>query len=531
MNLYTPAPFYYRLFPEGSNRWIVLFFLGYFIFGLTVVDDYGLGWDEQFDRIDNGATVYNFVVHGEKQAYLDCAEKYHGPAIQLPLFALERLFQLNDSRNVHVFRHTCTFILFFVSSIAFYHLIRRLYPPTWIAFIAVVFYVFSPRIFADSFYNSKDLGFLSVFTLALYAGWNWLDKRTTKTLILFGFSCGFLISVRITGLVLPLITTAFYVLYDLRTRDSVVIVRSCFHAALLLVVTTAITIVCWPILWLGPVEQFVAAWKEMSHFGWHSNTLFLGKMVYSDELPWYYLPVWMGITIPVLVLFLFCVALPLLCIRSLRAVRKLPLLEWSNLYLAAIFLAPVLAILLLHSVLYDGWRHVFFLHAPLTALAVYPLYLLAHWLPTLQRYIAPAVIVLMLPVFARMSVLHPLENLYFNRLFLKDLNDVVFRYEMDYWGLSNRQLLSELLKRDPRGIIHIKPEHFPSWFNREILTREDRARLTFVSSENDADYFIGFYRWKTTPYTGREEVFSVWVDSVRIATCFKAVHTANPPVR
>ncbi len=522
MNGFSGSFLLHRIVPEGSSRWAILFFLGYLLFGLTLVDDYGLGWDEQFDRIDNGSTVYNFVVHGEKQAYIDCAEKYHGPAIQLPLYALERLFQLSDSRAIHLFRHTCTFLLFFVSAIAFYLLIRRLYAPSWIAFIAVVFYIFSPRIFADSFYNSKDLGFLSVFTIGLFAGLNWLTRRTTVALLVFGFLCGYLIAVRITGLVLPIIAAGLYVLQEVRSRDSILIIRSCFHAALLVVVTLAVMILCWPILWLGPFEQFCAAWKEMSHFGWHSNTLFMGQMVYSDELPWYYLPVWMGVTLPSVVLLLICVSLPIVVMRSIRSIRKPTMLEQCNLYLAAVLLIPIITIILLHSVLYDGWRHVFFLHGPIVALSVYPLYLLSEWKPAIQRFIAPAMLVLLFPVFARMVTLHPLENLYFNRLFLKDMEDVVFRYEMDYWGLSNRLLLEQLLEKDPRGSIHIKPENFPSWFNREILTPEQRSRLTFVASEKDADYFIGFYRWRTEPYMDREEVLSVKVDGVPVASCFKS---------
>ena len=52
------------------------------ILGISIVRDYGMSWDEKYQRESNGRLVYNYVFHDEKDPYLSSAEIYHGPAIE-----------------------------------------------------------------------------------------------------------------------------------------------------------------------------------------------------------------------------------------------------------------------------------------------------------------------------------------------------------------------------------------------------------------------------------------------------------------
>jgi len=44
---------------------------------------------------------------------------------------------------------------------------------------------------------------------------------------------------------------------------------------------------------------------------------------------------------------------------------------------------------------------------------------------------------------------HSLQNIYFNRLAGSNLTEIRRRFEMDYWGLSQRKALERLLEIDP----------------------------------------------------------------------------------
>ena len=45
------------------------------------------------------------------------------------------------------------------------------------AFIGTTFLLLSPRIFADSFYNNKDIIFLSFFIINIYTAINFFEKQ------------------------------------------------------------------------------------------------------------------------------------------------------------------------------------------------------------------------------------------------------------------------------------------------------------------------------------------------------------------
>ena len=89
------------------------------------------------------------------------------------------------------------------------------------------------------------------------------------------------------------------------------------------------------------------------------------------QLPWHYIPTWMGIsTLPVTLL---CGVLGVIMV-SVRSIRK-PRAALGNtdlrfgLLLVACLTLPALAIIVLGSYMYNDWRHVYFLHAPLCCLA------------------------------------------------------------------------------------------------------------------------------------------------------------------
>ena len=95
---------------EKNKRLLVfLFFSVYLVVGLSCYKDYGLSWDENYQWQGNGYTNYNYIVHNNQEALLKSADKYHGPAFELTLVFVEKVFCIKDSRDVFFMRHLMTF--------------------------------------------------------------------------------------------------------------------------------------------------------------------------------------------------------------------------------------------------------------------------------------------------------------------------------------------------------------------------------------------------------------------------------------
>src|SRR5207249_7353013 len=70
----------------------------------------------------------------------------------------------------------------------------------------------SPRIFAESFINSKDIPFMAATIVAIYTLVQLLDRRTLRAALIHALATGILIDIRILGIFMPAMTLAFLLL-------------------------------------------------------------------------------------------------------------------------------------------------------------------------------------------------------------------------------------------------------------------------------------------------------------------------------
>ena len=110
-----------------TNLFIGSIFLFFFLTGLIIYDDYGIGWDEYYQRI-NGFVALNFVreifsleeIYSHlKHSTINFAEtaKIYGVIFDLPAAYFETLFEIKDSKDFFLFRHLANFIvLIFIPS-------------------------------------------------------------------------------------------------------------------------------------------------------------------------------------------------------------------------------------------------------------------------------------------------------------------------------------------------------------------------------------------------------------------------------
>lgn len=177
---------------------------------MLVFQDYGIGWDDELARVLTGRVNLNYITNLDKTTLLFVAKKYHGPFFEILLACMERGFKMTDTANIYRMRHLVLFLVFFMAIIAFYKTAIKILGKEY-ALMACLFLVLSPRLFAESFYNSKDLVFMSFFMFNLYSFIQFFEKQNWLWAILHGILTAFLIAIRILGLLIPILTCGYWI--------------------------------------------------------------------------------------------------------------------------------------------------------------------------------------------------------------------------------------------------------------------------------------------------------------------------------
>ncbi|MBK7762415.1 MAG: glycosyltransferase family 39 protein [Bacteroidetes bacterium] len=491
------------------------FFVLYFVIGLLCASSYGLGWDDEWSRTDTGYINYNYIVHHQKEALLNGNEKYHGPFFEVILVCAEKILNLEDMHTIYQMRHIVLFLLFFVSVLAFYRVARKLFSANY-AVLACLFLVLSPRFFAEAFFNSKDIVLLSFFNLSLYSCFLFFEKRNAKWAVLHGLFTGMLIAVRIVGIVIPMITIGYYVLLLIMKRKEHWRIQPLFGYIL---VSSLSTILCWPILWEGPLHHFIQAFAEMKKYHWDATVLYFGKQIDAAHLPWHYLLTWIFITTPVLFIILFFAGF-------IRYAKNSVTKGFSNFFLNyqwntiwVLLLMPILSVIVLHSVVYDGWRHVYFIYPLFILIAVYGIFLFAQQF----RYIVHGIILLQLFSLFYWSVKnHPFQQVYFNPVSQMMITDIGTQFECDYWGLSYKQGIEWLIENHTHEEkLKIAFQNLPGELNVRALPIAQRNKIDICSMhDSTANYYITNYRWSPPP-ADVQLLHQIKVDGMAILGIYK----------
>jgi len=236
-----------------------------------------------------------------------------------------------------------------------------------------------------------------------------------------------------------------------------------------------------------------------------------GKMLESTKLPWTYFPTWFLISNPELWLIAgFCGLVLVLMAFVKNPVQYLHNTRERNFLLQVLcFVVPIFSVLALHSVIYDDWRHLYFIYPSFIVLGLYAIdRLLALPLFTDKKYRMAVQGVCLLQVAATawfMIENHPFQQVYFNHLVSHDEEYLRKNYEMDYWGVSNLQALKYILDNDAGRNIKVStiyPEIMQN--NIDAMEEEDRARLTIVHPDS-CQYFVTNFRFHPDDFPFSED--------------------------
>ena len=503
-----------------SKKFTLLFFTIYFTLGVLVFSDYGISFDETANR-DMGflalndlrslfnLDIYSGFEHSDK-SYVNSTKQY-GVIFDLPLAFLEKLFSINLSRNYFLLRHFAVFIVFFSSSIFFYLLIKKRFNKN-LAFIGVLFLILSPRIFAESFYNMKDIIFLSFFNISLYFGFEFLDKITYKKSLIAAFACSLAINSRIIGVIVPFVITIFIFLILIENKDN--FKKNYLKLVVFLLSLSCFTIVLWPYLWNDPFVNFISAFETMASYPMRLSVFYFGNYISSLTLPWHYSIVWILVTTPVLYIFLFTFGSAAILLNISKGFLELS--ESNNRYdpwvgnaermdaiMFMIIYFTIFLVIILNATLYGGWRHLYFIYPCFIYISIKGINFISKYLHF--KYLLILLFFSMFQTSFWMIKNHPYQFVYFNYFAGKDIAN---KFELDYWGTSNMNVLSYILNNESKDVFNIYVFSVsPYIYNTYMLSENNKKRINFVDTIEKADYLItNHYYQKGNPTIIKKEL-------------------------
>jgi len=500
----------------------VLLFTPIVIVGIFNAPDYGMAWDEMA-QLEIGTVSYNYLFQGDQKlnTYYDAD---YGVGFELPLIILEKVLGLEESRQIFEMRHLVSHLFFILCLFCGFWLTYKLFGSVWIAIVGVLFFVLHPVIYAHSFFNTKDIPFMGAFLICfLIIQYAFQSYRYTHFALL-GAALGYLVNLRLMGLLLLMMVVVFVIADYVRHRKHFEYKWKILRSGLIMLLAFgAMLYFSWPYLHESPYDKFVGAFKNMSRFRLNVEVLYFGEMVSSTQLPWHYIPVWMSITTPLFYLALAITGMVLALIEIFKRPAEIfnnDIRRHLEIYTAC-FILPIVAVIMINSVLYDSWRHLFFVYPPLVMLALYGLSKIE---THRARYLViPVLIVTFAASLAFMISNHPHQHVYFNALLsTKEENNVRHQFEMDYWGVSYLFAIEEVLRVDKSEQIPMKFSTRAGKFTvANMLSEKDQRRI--IITEDHPKYFITGYRFHPEDYSFPEaqEIYSIKVRNNTILSVFK----------
>jgi hypothetical protein len=464
--------------------------------------DFGATWDER-TRHAYGERVWEFLIGvRSRSSFREDGGHRYGGLFDVICAAAERWLPANR----YVLRHAINAIFGWVGVVYAGRLAGRLFG-MWSGVLAMILLAASPRYFADSMNNPKDLPFAAMSIVALYyfatisPTWPYISRGTGIKIVV---ALALALNIRASALLYLgylAVFMFFIVENNLRWRQ---LADTVIRLATIAVAVLLLGTVFWPWAQRAPLTRPFEALLSFAGAAWSGPVLFNGRDYTAPNLPWYYAPEW------------FLISTPLVVIGG----AVLSMFAWRNggwtkskalLWVAT--LLPILLVIIKDSTLYDGIRHLLFIYPILVVLAAsgWTAWLSNCSRPWQRRSVAVLLAAGIVNIIAFHVRSHPNQTVYFNEL-VGGPRGAFAKFDMDYWGncmleavawsakmgeLSGRQLT---ISGDPWPLVQVDAQRFPQLIftnpNRGthhlavVLNRLSAKGVAELASREDALYRV-----------------------------------------
>ncbi|MBU3630100.1 hypothetical protein [Polynucleobacter sp. AP-Melu-500A-A1] len=513
-----------------------LFWCIYIPVGLWACQQVGISWDEgiELNTYKVNLEAILGVTQGDLapyQALLAYGDRYYGVGFHIPAnllsFLIETVSPISADLGSEARRITLNHIAIFLSWVGSGYLVgqilKRVTQDAWISTLGMIACLLWPYLLGHGLMNIKDIPFLFAWLLCTNQLLFILSKTQAKSLIgaytLLGIFTGWLISIRISGVLISLEYLAFLLIFwSTRNKDQPSIqtqlAPSTFSwrsIGIFLLATSLTLFVCYPILWHNPLELLNAI-SYMSRHPWDGDTLTAGRFIAGTQLPWY-IAAWLAVKLP-LIAILGLVLCPIALYKLIRisspsqhtlqkpstadATEQSP---WNARAIAALLLTVsliLLALVIKKVSLYNELRQILFIFPLLWIVAISSL----RWI---NRKFTLGLLLSSIALFSWDNLkLFPYQYVYFNEIARQF--PIATQYEKDYFGLSSTQSarwLNQNIQESTQALsaecVYVSPLHLWQYTidNQKVACSKDfseRPQNRSASSQNQSTgqaYWIG----------------------------------------
>ena len=493
---------------SASAIGIAIIFTLIFTLGLCTAADYGVYCDEPSEQVilrenlkeyaaalgDAGALAYYDRLGVQRSS--ESVEIDHGQSAYYLLAPALTLCETN-SALLHWLWHAYSWGLFTLGLLGLYLLLREMGLGVGPAMAGAAMMLLSPRFFAEGHYNNKDMALLVLVIWCFYLALRLWKKPTPLRALLFSLACALAANTKIVGLLVwGMLSVAALVSVTARKQWSL---RTGMAAATALLSFVLFYVLLTPAMWKDPAAYLLYLLNNASSFSrWTGVVLFRGERYDQMVAPLTrrYLPLMIFYTLP-LYFFPLCAVGQLAAAwdwirqpgKCLREPEKL-------LLLCATLLWTLLMgyVILRQPLIYNGWRHFYFLYAGFAVLAAWGLEWLLRRLKGLNSAAIAGILALCMAADG-VGILqnHPYQYTYYNFLAPAGAEETM---ELDYWDVSTVNALRLLMEaeRNEKLPLNIAGTDALSQYGLDIaisaLTAEEKDRLTVIQQQADVPYLF-----------------------------------------
>ena len=516
-----------RFFKKDSIIYYI--FLIYFFTGILIYKDFGIGIEEHFQR-SSGFYWLNYLLqftdfeifkNQVTQKIIEIKSlhpnlppveiaKHYGIIFDLPLAFIETFFNINNSSDQFYYRHLINFLIFFISSILFYKLIKKRVKINQIAIVSALFYILSPRVFGNSFFDGKDLLFLSLVTITFFFYSRYCEKKNFVSLFLFGLFSAICVSSRIMGLFFP-ISFLLISLFQLLNSDKKKEILK--ETGLFSLIFILCLFLHWPYLWSIEFTEYMKFFQVFK-VGSNPDVYFDGNFYNSEYLPFKYIPFWILISTPEIIIITFFIGFifyvrrlfnRIILIKEVSIFNDLwrGNLEKIDLFILLGFFQILIVYTSFNLSLYSGWRHFFFLNFFITYFSGIGIYFIIKKFKNIlliQKFFIFFVYICIFNIIFDLYKYHPFQSVYFNNFISKEMKK---NFEADNQSISRIFAIRDILNdsKNKNQIIIATASWTPLENGRSLLSDRNKERLKFTGTDNksNADYIYSNYYYEVNP--------------------------------
>lgn len=440
-----------------------LFLAIYIPVGIWACLHAGTSWDElvEYETLITNINAVKGLFSGnlvDYQSLLQYRDRYYGIGFhvishliaQIALWVNSYVFTFSENPSEILFAHLSVFLAFVLSGLAVKSILEKITGSPENASLGMMVYLLWPYLLGHSFVNVKDMPFLFAWLLCTniylkilqlwYLQFSCSKKQALLQFFLLGLATAWLLSIRISGLLIFIEYAAFFLVYLLLGKCRLRHVKGISHLAAFVLPFAFGVFVLYPVFWHNPLEV-VNAIQYMSQHPWDGDTLTAGKFLAPRQLSYFYIPAWLIVKLP-LVILLGLMMIPLAFYREIKKIKYFPTnLPFIN--LIALFFSVVLILLTLVIIkagLYNELRQILFVFPLIYILGFAGFYLIS------KKILTVALVATAVFFVADNFALYPYSYTYINEV-SRQL-DIGSKYEKDYLGLSISRTTTWLNQQD-----------------------------------------------------------------------------------